>query len=65
VVLVVLSNAVMITGFVLVMMLLVEYLNVATRGALRERLQKGGGRLPAVLIGTVPGCFGAFTNDTR
>ena len=63
-VLVVLSNAVMITGFVLVMMLLVEYLNVATRGALRERLQKGGGRLPAVLIGTVPGCFGAFTNVT-
>ena len=64
VVLAVLTNAVMITGFVLVMMLLVEYGNVATRGALRERLQKGGGRLPAVLIGTVPGCFGAFTNVT-
>jgi hypothetical protein len=60
----ILANTVMITGFVLVMMLLVEYLNVATRGAVRQRLQKSGGRLPAVLIGTVPGCFGAFTNVT-
>jgi len=64
VVLAVLTNAILVTGFVLVMMLLVEYLNVATRGALRQRLQKKGGRLPAVLIGTVPGCFGAFTNVT-
>lgn len=56
-----LENAVTVTGFVLVMMLLVEYANVATRGVVRERLQKSGGRLPAVLIGTVPGCFGAFT----
>ena len=57
----ILTTAIMITGFVLVMMLLVEYLNVATRGVVRQRLQKSGGRLPAVLIGTVPGCFGAFT----
>ncbi len=56
-----LENAVTVTGFVLVMMLLVEYANVATRGVVRERLQHSGGRLPAVLIGTVPGCFGAFT----
>ena len=60
----VLTSAVMVTGFVLVMMLLVEYLNVVTRGVLRQRLQKSGGRLPAVLIGTVPGCFGAFTSVT-
>jgi hypothetical protein len=58
----VLENAVTVTGFVLVMMLLVEYLNVVTRGGLRQRLQRSGGRLPAVLIGVVPGCFGAFTN---
>ncbi|MGE5198222.1 MAG: putative manganese transporter [Rhodospirillaceae bacterium] len=56
------ENALMVTGFVLVMMLLVEYLNVVTRGGLRQRLRRGGGRLPAVLIGTVPGCFGAFTS---
>jgi len=60
----VLTSAVMVTGFVLVMMLLVEYLNVVTRGVVRQRLQQSGGRLPAVLIGTVPGCFGAFTNVT-
>jgi hypothetical protein len=59
-----LPTAALITGLVLVMMLLVEYLNVLTRGALRERLRARGGRLPAVLIGTVPGCFGAFTNVT-
>jgi hypothetical protein len=57
-----LENSVTVTGFVLVMMLLVEYLNVITRGAIQRRLQQTGGRLPAVLIGTVPGCFGAFTN---
>lgn len=57
----ILTSAIMITGFVLVMMLLVEYLNVVTRGVVRQRLHKSGGRLPAVLIGTVPGCFGAFT----
>jgi hypothetical protein len=37
------GRRVVITGFVLVMMLVVEYLNVVTRGALRQRLQKGGG----------------------
>ncbi len=57
-----LEHAITITGFVLVMMLMVEYLNVITRGALQRRLQQTGGRLPAVLIGTVPGCFGAFTS---
>ncbi|MFO7691508.1 MAG: putative manganese transporter [Vicinamibacterales bacterium] len=60
----ILWNAITVTGFVLVMMLLVEFLNVATRGVVRQRLQKSGGRFPAVLIGTVPGCFGAFTNVT-
>ena len=60
----VLSAAVTVTGLVLVMMLIVEYFNVLTRGALGRRLQRRGGRLPAVLIGTVPGCLGAFTNVT-
>jgi len=60
----VLSTALTVTGLVLVMMLLVEYFNVLTRGGLSKRLHRKGGRLPAVLIGTVPGCFGAFTNVT-
>ncbi len=58
----VVANALLITGFVLVMMLLVEYLNVVTRGVVRQRLHRSGGRLPAVLVGTLPGCFGAFTD---
>jgi hypothetical protein len=58
----VLVDAVMVTGFVLLMMLLVEYVNVISRGALRDRLRRGGGRLPAVALGTVPGCLGSFTN---
>jgi len=58
----VIADALLITGFVLVMMLLVEYLNVITRGVVRQRLHQSGGRLPAVLIGTLPGCFGAFTD---
>jgi hypothetical protein len=60
----VLATTVTVTGFVLVMMLLVELLNVISRGALRRRLYKGGGRVPAALIGTVPGCFGGFVNVT-
>lgn len=56
------ENTVMVTGFVLVMMLLIEYLNVLTRGALQHRLKRTGGRVPAVVMGAVPGCFGAFTN---
>jgi hypothetical protein len=56
------ENALMVTGFVLVMMLLIEYLNVLTRGALQHRLTRTGGRVPAVVMGSVPGCFGAFTN---
>jgi hypothetical protein len=60
----VLATTVTVTGFVLVMMLLVELLNVISRGALRRRLYVGGGRVPAALIGTVPGCFGGFVNVT-
>ncbi|HEY5472056.1 MAG TPA: hypothetical protein VIK32_02580 [Candidatus Limnocylindrales bacterium] len=40
----------MITGFVLVMMLVVEYLNVVTRGALRQRLQKVAGLALGVAV---------------
>jgi hypothetical protein len=58
------AAAVMITGFVLIMMLTIEYVNVLTGGGVRQRLRARGGRLPAVLIGTLPGCFGGFLNVT-
>ncbi len=59
----VLLETLMITGFVAAMMLVIEYLNVASRGAWRHWLERG--RLSryalASLLGATPGCLGAFT----
>jgi hypothetical protein len=48
------------------MMLLVEYLNVATAGLAARWLEKQGvfGYAAVVLVGTFPGCLGAFTDVT-
>jgi len=58
----VLMKAVMITAFVAVMMLVVEYVNVQTRGVTFRAL--GGSRLRqylvAALLGALPGCLGAY-----
>jgi hypothetical protein len=58
----VLADGLLVTGFVFVMMLIVEYLNVATRGALQRLAGRKG--LPAYAsasaLGAVPGCLGAF-----
>jgi len=55
-------EALVITGFVLVMMLLIEYINVQTQGLWLRALQ---GRpwnqyLIAAVLGATPGCLGAF-----
>lgn len=58
----VIPSALMITGFVLAMMLLIEYLNVLTRGKLDDRLahsQRGQVAL-ASFLGALPGCLGSF-----
>ena len=56
------KHALMITSFVFVMMLVIEYVNVLTRGAWEERLR--GRRwlqyVLAVALGVSPGCLGAF-----
>ncbi|RLA16573.1 MAG: hypothetical protein DRQ56_10380, partial [Gammaproteobacteria bacterium] len=51
-----------ITGFVFVMMLVVEYVNVFTRGLMRDGLARNrwGQYLVAALLGGTPGCLGAF-----
>ncbi len=56
------QHALMITGFVMVMMLVIEYLNVLTRGAWQERLRqhRWGQYLLAAVLGLTPGCLGAF-----
>lgn len=58
----VIGQSLSITGFVFVMMLLIDYLNVNTRGLQKGRLVRNrwGQYLVAVLLGATPGCLGAF-----
>jgi hypothetical protein len=58
----VLRQTVMVTGFVFVMMLVIEYVNVLTSGAWRHGLARNrwGQYLLAASLGVVPGCLGAF-----
>ncbi len=57
-----LQQTLMITSFVAVMMLVVEYLNVMTRGTLVHALQGAHWRqlFLASLLGAIPGCLGAY-----
>jgi len=59
----VLKHAFMITGFVFIMMLVIEYIHVQTRGAWQDKLQgnQWGQYLLATVLGAVPGCLGPFT----
>jgi len=59
----VLKHALMITSFVLIMMLLIEYINVQTRGVWERILRGSPGAqiLLGALLGATPGCLGAFT----
>jgi hypothetical protein len=53
----------MITGFVFVMMLVIEYINVQTNGIWQNSLsgKKWKHYLLAAGLGAIPGCLGAFT----
>lgn len=57
------KESVMITGFIFTMMLVIEYVNVQTRGAWHNKLKKSGWSqyILAALLGAIPGCLGAFT----
>lgn len=56
------NHALMITGFVFVMMLVIEYVNVQTRGVWQQKFfrNKWGQYILAALLGAIPGCLGAF-----
>jgi hypothetical protein len=56
------NHAIGITGFVFVMMLVIEYINVLTRGLLSKKLARNrwGQYAVAALLGATPGCLGAF-----
>lgn len=53
----------MITGFVFVMMLVIEYINVETKGVWQNSLKDSRWKqyLLAAFLGATPGCLGAFT----
>lgn len=58
----VIKQGMMITGFVMVMMLLIEYLNVRTKGFwIKPFKGKYSQVLFAVLLGIIPGCLGTYT----
>jgi hypothetical protein len=58
----VIGDAVMITGFVFVIMLVVEYFNVLTSGAFHKSLSRNrwGQYMAGVFLGAIPGCLGGF-----
>ena len=58
----VIKHAVMITAFVSVMMLVIEYVNVLTQGQWQARLgqRRWGQYVLAAFLGATPGCLGAF-----
>lgn len=58
-----LLHAFMITGFVFLMMLVIEYVHVQTRGVWQTILveNRWGQYLLAALLGVLPGCLGPFT----
>lgn len=60
------QQALMITAFVFLMMVVVEYLNVLTAGTWVRGLERRGYSqyVLAVVLGAVPGCLGAFTMVT-
>lgn len=57
------NHAIIITGFVFVMMLVIEYINVQTRGLWQKSISghKWQQYLLAAVLGALPGCLGAFT----
>ena len=58
-----LKQSLIITSFVLIMMLLIEFINVLTHGEWELKLKKSrfGQYLLGVLLGATPGCLGAYT----
>ncbi|MDP8221372.1 MAG: putative manganese transporter [Candidatus Stygibacter frigidus] len=57
------KHAIMITGFVFVMMLVIEYVNVQTRGVWQNFINSSpwSQYILAAALGAVPGCLGSFT----
>ena len=59
-----LRAAILITGMVVIMMLMIESLNISSRGRFFRRLQgsKFGQIVLSALLGWIPGCMGGFAS---
>jgi len=59
----IIKHSLMITAFVLVMMLIIEFVNVYTKGAFNNLLKSKGWLqiVLATILGLIPGCLGTFT----
>lgn len=59
----ILYNALTITSFVFTMMLLIEYINVITKGSWQQTISKSKyyQYLLGIFFGVIPGCLGAYT----
>jgi hypothetical protein len=57
------THTLIISSFVFIMMLLIEYINVLTHGKWLQLLRRHPGQqyLIAALLGMLPGCLGAYT----
>lgn len=62
----ILKHALMISFFVFVMMLMVDFLDIATKGRISNIMRGGQWRQYALasFLGSTPGCLGAFMNVT-
>ena len=60
----VLKHAIVISGFVFSMMLVIEYINVQTHGVWQRKLTNNSSKqyFLAAVLGIIPGCLGAFTS---
>ncbi|EJW99788.1 hypothetical protein, membrane, partial [gut metagenome] len=60
----ILQNAVLITGLVCIMMMLIESLNIESRGKFFAGLKhtRLGQTLLSALLGSIPGCIGGFAS---
>ncbi|MDR3351252.1 MAG: putative manganese transporter [Prevotellaceae bacterium] len=59
---IILKNTFLLTGLVMVMLLLIEYINVRSHGRSLKRLQQSmlGQVVASALLGLIPGCVGGF-----
>jgi len=59
----ILFNALSITSFIFIMMLLIEYVNVITKGNWQSKISKSkyGQYFLGIILGVIPGCLGSYT----